>query len=111
MPQLLPFTPSEAFQEFSTTLDGTDYTILAQWNGRNASWSMDLLDADGVIIRAGSRIALGSFPGRRSADARFPEGVFVVLDTSGEGIDATLDDLGTRVLVHYYTPEEFEAIG
>ena len=53
---------------------------------------------------------LGAFLGRRCVDPRFPAGVMVAVDTSGEGRDAGLDDLGTRVQVLFYSGEEILAV-
>lgn len=110
MPQLIPLIPSEAFYSFSTTLDGVDYQFDVRWNARDAAWYFDILTVDQVMIRAGNKIALGSSPGGRSASENFPEGLFLVLDTSGAGIDASYEDLGTRVQMYFYTAAEINAL-
>ncbi len=109
MPQRIPLVPSEAFYSFSTTLDDTDYVFDVRWNTRDAAWYFDLLTIDGVMIRAGNKIVLGSSPGGLSADASWP-GLFIVTDTSGKGVDATYEDMGVRVQMHFYTFEEIEAL-
>jgi hypothetical protein len=110
MPQRIPLEPSEALYRFSTTLENVDYIFDVHWNARDAAWYFDLLDIDENMIRAGNKIVLGALPGRRSSSASFPPGVFVVLDTSGSGVDASYEDLGVRIVMHYYTQEEFNAI-
>lgn len=110
MPQILPFEPSEAFYRFTTTLEDTDYIFDVRWNDRDAAWYFDVLRLDETVVRAGNKIVLGAFPGRRSSDADFPPGVFMVVDTSGSDVDATYDDIGVRVFVHYYTQAEFTSL-
>jgi len=106
MPVQLPIAPNVPFQEFRTTLAGVEYLFVFSWNGRASAWHFDLYDSDGDPIRLGVRAVLGTMPGRRSADIRFPRGALIVTDTSQEQLDATLEDFGTRVLMHFYTPEE-----
>lgn len=62
---------------------------------------MDVRTEDGVLIRAGLKIVLGCNIGGRVTDDRFPPGVFQAYDMTNRGIDATLDDFGTRVLLYY----------
>ena len=106
MPKLIPLIPLEGFYRFSTTLESVDYIFDVRWNDRDSAWYFDLLDADENMIRAGCKIILGASPGRRSAHADFPSGAFVVEDTSGEGVEATYEDLGVRVVMRYYTAAE-----
>lgn len=110
MPQIIPLEPSEAFYRFSTTLEDTDYIFNVRWNGRDAAWYFDLFTIDDVLIAGGNKIVLGAYPGARSASADMPPGVFIVSDTSDAGLDATYEDLGVRVVMHYYTVEEFIAL-
>lgn len=109
--QQLPLIPSEPNYRFGTALNGKQVIIDVRWNGRDEAWYLDLLTEDEEPIRTGMKVVLGTILGGRSANADFPVGVFVASDLSGEGREATLDDLGVRVLVHFMTPEElgFEA--
>lgn len=106
MPQTLPFIPSEPFYGFSTVLDGITVEFNVRWNARDEAWYFDLFDEDGAPIAHGIKIVLGAYLGRRVNHSIFRLGVLVAIDTSGERRDATLDDLGTRVIVRHLT--EFE---
>ncbi len=106
MAQRLPFIPSDPAYRFATTLDGVSFVIDVHWNTREQAWYMDLLDDDETPIRSGIKIVLGALLGARSADDRFPEGTFSVVDTSGAELDATFDDMGVRVQVWYLTSAE-----
>lgn len=105
--QQLPFQGGLAFQTFGTTLLSTNYVINQRWNTRDGAWYFDLLDQDESVIVAGIKIVLGVELGRRTTDSRMPKGIFWAADLSGEGRDATLDDLGTRVVVYFYPFSEW----
>lgn len=109
MPQVLPLVPSVQSYRFATALDGTSYIFDVRWNGRDESWYMDVLADDESTIWSGIRIVIGSLLGRRCVDERFPRGAMMAVDLTGGKRDATFDDLGTRVAVLFYTPEEFFA--
>lgn len=108
MPQALPLRPSVPFDSFDCVLAGVPYGIDVHWNGREGAWYMDIIDAQGDAIRHGIKIVLGAFLGRRCVDPRFPAGLLIAVDTSGENRDAGFDDLGApsnggRVHVVFYT--------
>lgn len=111
MPLLVPLIPSVPFYEGGLTLGTVQYRINLHWNSRMDLFFMDLLDVDGNHIRSGMAMVLGTFIGRQSASAEFPPGAFVLSDTSGEGRDAGIDDLGSRVQLYYFTDEELAALG
>jgi hypothetical protein len=100
--QQLPLEGGQAFQTFGTTLLSTSYVINLRWNTRDAAWYFDLLDQNESVIVSGIKIVLGVELGRRTTDQRMPKGVFWAGDLSGQGLDATLFDLGTRVVVYFY---------
>lgn len=106
MAQILPLVPSVPSYRVGTQLDGVQYVLDVRWNGRDGAWYMDILDEAAVAIRSGVKIVLGAFLGRRTVNPAFPAGLLVAADLSGEGRDATLDDLGTRVVVYFYTFDE-----
>ena len=110
MAQRLPLEPSVPSYRFSTTLDGTQHVFDVHWNGRDGAWYFDVLTTDGEIIRAGVKVVLGAWLGRHSVDPRYPLGVLVADDQSGERRDAGLDDLGARVIVQFLTFGEVAAL-
>lgn len=106
MPVELPLIPTEPFYTFGVDLENSTYFIEMRWNGRDGAWYMSVMKEDETPIRMGIKVVLGTFLGRRSVNPKFPPGILVAVDLTGEGRDATLDDLGTRVVVYYYTAEE-----
>jgi len=108
MPSVIPFIPSEAFYTFSTSIDEVQYIFDVRWNSRAGHWYYDLKDENGDVIRSGMRVALGAFPLHRSVDARAPTGALMAVDTTGQDLEATYDDMGVRVLMVYYTLAEIQ---
>lgn len=106
MPIALPFVPSVPSYRVSTVLDEVEYILDVRWNARDGAWYFDLYDADEDLIRAGIKVVLGTLLGRRCADLRFPGGAIIADDTSRDGREATLDDIGTRVVVMYFDADE-----
>lgn len=108
MPVLLPFVPSVPNYRVGTTLDGRTYILDVRWNGRDAAWYFDILAEDETPIRRGIKVVLGTSLGGRVSDPAFPQGIIAASDLSGAGIDAGLDDIGTRVGVYFFTFDELE---
>jgi hypothetical protein len=110
MPQRLPLIPSNPDYQFSTELDGTVYVVQVRWNDRAESWFFSLLTSDEEPLISGSAIVLGSVIGIRSLDTRVPTGTFIVSDLSGENREPGFNDLGSRVVMSYFTEQEIASI-
>jgi hypothetical protein len=106
MPVTLPFVPSTAFFRVGTVLDGSTYIFDVRWNSREQAFFFDVLEVDETPIASGSKIVLGTYLCRTSNHPLFATGVMVAIDLSGELREATLDDLGTRVVVRRFTGPE-----
>lgn len=110
MPVAIPIVPSEPNQDFSVTLDEVQYGFEFRWNARDASWYMAIFTEQQELL-ARVRVVIGTSLARRKPDERLPPGSLVAVDTTAPaaGVDAGLDDFGTRVQVWYYTREELAA--
>jgi hypothetical protein len=106
MPELLPIDAAAPHYQIGTSIDGAQYVLEVRWNQRDEAWYLDILDEDEDPIAHGIKIVLGSVLGKRCVDPRMPAGALIAADLSGAGLDATLDDLGTRVVVYYYSADE-----
>lgn len=109
--QDIDITPGDPWQEITTPIDEGDGTINTyifelKWNVRDASWYLNLFSQDGTPIKHGIRIVLGIYLGRRSRHEFFRKGVLIAVDTTGSSREATLDDLGARVVLRRYTVQE-----
>lgn len=102
----LPLVPSIPNYRMGTTLNGSQYILDVRWNGRDGAWYLDILEQDETPIVNGVKIVLGCYLARRCSHPLFREGVLVAIDTAGTRTDAGIDDLGTRVVVRYFTIEE-----
>lgn len=87
----------EADYDFTTQLNGVEYGFRMRWNSRDASWYMDLVDADDEPIVSGVRLVLGAKLGARSTHPFFDGNILYVYDTSNTAAEAGIDDLGKRV--------------
>lgn len=86
---------------FQVDLDGTTFDALFLYNSRSGFWYMSILDPEGNPIRSGIKIVLG-FPllFRIATDGR-PLGEMMAVDNENSGIEAGLEDLGSRVILLY----------
>lgn len=110
MPVQLPLDAADPIYRVGVTLNDTPYIFDVHWNGRDGAWYFDLLDSTEDPIRCGIKVVLGIPLGFRCTDPRFPRGVLLAADLSGAGRDATIDDLGYRVIVMHYTLAELQAL-
>lgn len=108
MPTQIPLVPGDPNYRLETTIDGVPYIMDMRWNSRDAAHYMDLYTEDETPIVLGLKLVLGVYLGRYINHTLFRNGAFVMVDTSGQRRDATLDDIGARVqLIRYTIPEIF----
>jgi hypothetical protein len=108
MPIQIPFTSASANYRLITPIDGVSYIFDTRWNGFDQAWYVDILEEDETPIATSIKLVLGCYLGKLVTHSLFRTGVFVVIDTSGQRQEATIDDLGARVQVRRYTvPEVF----
>lgn len=108
--QLLPLEPSNPNYEFTTSIDSVPYQFRFRWNSRASAWFMDIREQDDTPIVLGVKVVLGTSLGRRSTHPLFSSGAFRAIDTTNKGLEATLDDLGSRVEIRYFSVVEVEAL-
>lgn len=110
MPEQLPLVPSIPSYRVGTTLGGTQYLLDVRWNARDEAWFLDVLAEDETPVATGIKVVLGVFLGGRVVDAAFPDGLLLAADLTGRGLDAGFDDLGSRVVVNFFTRAELQGI-
>jgi len=103
-----PVNPPLPALEISVTLDGTPYTLALQWNARQASWFLRVLDEPGQTVLMGDTRLSADWPAYRSRprSQRHPPGLLMVYDTTGKGEDPQLATLGARHLLYYLSVAE-----
>lgn len=104
--KILPLESNLPDYQFTTILDGVEVGFRLRWNDRASAWYMGIFDAAGDLIIDSVQLSLNRFIGIGICNDGFPPGVFFVFDNSGSNVEATLEDLGDRVLVGYFTEEE-----
>ena len=102
---IIPVTTSLVSWRQRTSIDGRDYLLDFLWNDRNGTWTISLSKEDGTPLRSGIPITLQRplFP---APTLDMPRGTMVAIDLSNTSVEATLTDLGTRVILKYYSLEQ-----
>lgn len=92
---------------FPIELDGATWIFRFRWNHRMEQWRMDVFDAEGnALVRSVGVVINTPLLNRFAYMGNLPPGVLMALDNSGQTLDATYDDFGTRVELFYLTAEE-----
>jgi hypothetical protein len=99
------------YYQFICALDQSDYALTFRWSDRGSAWYMDITDTAGDLLLSGVRLSLGVGLLSRFSDYRLPAGEFITLDTSGQGVEAGRQDLGSRVRLYYVENEDLVALG
>lgn len=99
--RILPVQQGAPSQEFQVSLDGQLYTLGLTWNEREGAFYLDVSDQDGSPILLGRKVVVGLPLLARFRDAALPPGQLLAVDTSGQGKDPSLADLGARVPLYY----------
>lgn len=95
--------------DMTVDLDGVTYLMTFRFNASDGYWYMGLADIDGAPIRTGIRIVLGADFLRLVRDIRKPPGLMAAVDTTGQSIEAGLEDLGRAVRMLYVESASLEA--
>jgi hypothetical protein len=99
--QLIP-TLTDGTQAYTVTvrLDGVSFRFDFAWNPRGSFWSFILYDAAAnPLVRR--RVVVGFPLLARFKDVRMPYGELVAIDTTQQGTDPGIDELGARVQLVY----------
>lgn len=89
-----------------TTLDGREYVLTFDWNGRAGHWFFSIADQDEDPILQGVKVVLGWNLLDGVRDVRRPPGAIVAVDLTGSGEPPGRTELGGRVELVYYDAEE-----
>jgi len=107
----IPARPGLTFYNLQIPLDGITYTLEIRWSVRESAFYMNVLDESGATpILSGLKLVLGAPIAAKNTGRAFP-GFFLVIDTSGQGLDAGIEDLGDRVRLDYFEAADIAAIG
>jgi hypothetical protein len=101
----IPVIPSTPWYRLTTSLVDVPYIFDFRWNARDLAWYFDLFEIDEKPIVYGVKVVLGVPLARRVKHDLIRCGAFVARDLTRQWRDATYDDFGTRVQLHYYTAQ------
>lgn len=98
---VIPVDSADPHYTLDVTLSGIAYRLSLDWNTRGGFWALGIYDQTGAPIVLGVKIVADWELLARFANSRLPPGLLFCVDTSGQGLDPTDSDLGTRVLLVY----------
>jgi hypothetical protein len=110
MSLLIPTRSDLPFYDLQVPLDGVTYTLEFRRNVRVGAWFMNGYDITGTVLYFAGVKLVADFPLAAYNTARQPAGFFIAKDTSGQGIDPGINDLGVRVQLVYVTVAELNAL-
>lgn len=85
------------------TLDGKEYLLRFDWNGREGRWYLDIGTVSEVWILRGLKLVANWPLLRKSVDPRKPPGSLMAVDFSDSGGEPPdFYDLGRRVKLLYF---------
>lgn len=95
--------PGEPLYSMRVVLDGKEYVLRFDWNGRESRWYFSIGFLDGSWLRTGIKF-IANWPFLRNlADTRKPPGLLIAIDLSpSNGEPPGLLDIGERVKLFYY---------
>lgn len=85
--------------EIEVELTAVSFLLRFTWNYREEFWFMTVSDADSNIVAAGIKIVISKPLLLEVPGTAKPDGNLIAIDTSGEDVEAGLNDLGERVLL------------
>ncbi len=103
MPEMIPFTPGDSNQKLEISLAGESSIIEARWNSEDTAWYLNVRTSDGTPVAMGLKVCLGVLLGRSCLHPFFRDRALFAIDRSNQGLEAGLNDLGSRVMVIYLT--------
>jgi len=106
MIQTIPVQVGNPNYRIEVDLNDQPYLFDFKWNARDQAFYFDLRESDETLIAGSLKVVTGVYIGRRVQHPLFKDGVLAAFDTSGQKLDATLDDFGTRVQLRYIPVED-----
>lgn len=93
-----------AAQVMTTQLGDTKFILDIQWNDRGQYYTMSISD------RITSELIAGGLPLLLGVDLlgsyNLNIGTFIVVDTSGLGVETTIEEFGSRVKLYWVSEDE-----
>ena len=99
---LIPLEAEGPYFGQGVELEGRAYRLDFRWNTRTEQWVIDVFDGGGASLVTGVRGVI-NVPLLQKYGLRedLPPGELFLLDSTGQDLEATLNDLGSRVELVY----------
>lgn len=97
----IPVDAQDGAYTVDVALSGRLYRLLLMWNTRAARWSLGLFTTADEAIVTGLPLVGDWDLASQFNDPRLPPGRLYMVDTQGEGLPPTRDELGGRFLLVY----------
>ncbi len=109
MALVIPVFDVPSFVE-GLTIEGVNYQLRMDWNYRGQFWQMSWYDRDGALLVAGIKVVINYPLLDPYKYLPIPQGEMLALDASDPYARIEDGDLGTRVVLVYFTEAEYAAI-
>ncbi len=110
-PLRIEIDPSDSHFSQTVQLDGRTWTLQFDWNAREGSWYVGLLDENDAPVFAGRKVVADWYPMRNVVGVNRPPGQLVFVDTTGAGADPGRLELGARVALYYLAAADLDLMG
>lgn len=104
--QIIPTSGAESNYTQITALDGRDYELGFRWNQREGRWYLSVSTAEDGVIQGPTKVVADWPLIYPEQDLPLPPGTLMAVDTTGQGRDPGLAELGARVVLVYFDSEE-----
>lgn len=97
----IPTEENNAAYSFQVDLEQKTYGFAFHFNIRINRWFFDISSRDGTTLLQGLPVFVGNFPMDRFSTPGLPPGRIAFIDTSGQNLDPSEADMGSRVIMIY----------
>jgi hypothetical protein len=107
MADIIPLT-NDPSATFNISLNNVNYNFQTKYNYRFGYWTFDMYQEERPVALGIAMVLSASL--LKPYPEKVDIGTMLMVDTGETRIDATLEDLGTRILMQYASPSEVEQI-
>lgn len=87
-----------SFFETLVRINGEDFKFRYLWNGRASKWYMTIYDAAGTVLQGATKVVVNYPLTTLTVTEDLFDGSLWAIDTSGQNLEARLQELGSRVI-------------
>jgi hypothetical protein len=104
-------TSSEPVRDLITELDGVVFRLVLTFRERQATWYLDLYDAENTALLLGQALLPGELVLVRRQYSPWPSGILILDSPSGDFTkEVTIEGLGTDYILTYLEAADLAAV-